>query len=147
MYIQGYAFGIDYVLEEMQKREDNKKPIRFIQDMVDKERCTSMCPHPQFDLPRHWFGLRERPVGTTLAEWRKAFVAECTITTDPLARNNFERILKLLTIAEECGATHINFRMRSENRTKWLEMENVFFPENILYESMATFSRRLSEID
>ncbi len=147
MYIQGYAVGSDYILEALQEREDAKKAPAFVQNMHDKERYASMCPHPQFDLPRHWFGLHEKLANTTPAEWRKAFMAECAITTDPLARNNFERILKMLSIAEECGATRINFGMNRDSRSKWLELENIFFPENILYESMATFSRRLTEID
>ena len=106
---------------------------------------------PQIALPKHWFGFKKRLTNTTPEGWREAIIVERDSVTDSVDRTNFERILKVVDIAEECGATNLAFRtmmkqgMSGSSFEKYLVLDEIWFPKkNIMM--MSKFQQRLKEI-
>lgn len=105
-----------------------------------------LLPMPQISLPRHWFGLKKSPTNTTPAAWREAFMFEFDSAKDATARLNFNRLLKLIDIAEECGAISLNFKMNFEGGCKSMTLVGIHFPPKTLAAMMHEFHSRLKEI-
>lgn len=103
-------------------------------------------PMPQISLPRHWFGLKKSPTNTTPAAWREAFSLELALLSNELDRSNFTRLLKLVDIAEECGAISLNFKMNFEGGCKSMALVGIHFPPKTMVVMMHEFHSRLKEI-
>lgn len=107
---------------------------------------------PRIELPKHWFGFQKILTNTTPAGWREAFIAERDLAKDVLDKENFERILKVVNLAEECGATNMAFRTRMEQGIsgttryeKYMVLDEIWFPKNSIL-MMSKFQKRLKEI-
>ena len=101
---------------------------------------------PQISLPRYWFGFKQRPNSTTPSAWREAFSLERDLATDELDRSNFSRFLKLINIAEECGAQNLNFEFIFEEGFKSIALSEIWFPKENMVAMMHEFHSRLKEI-
>lgn len=105
---------------------------------------------PKVMLPKRPVFNLKSPRTTDLAEWRNLFAPILEVTKDSIDRKNIERILELIELANECGATHILAQIKHDQQykstsgvgDKWLEFEIVF--GNI--ENESNFSHRLCEI-
>lgn len=100
--------------------------------------------------------LTERPIfnlpipnTTDIEEWRKVFEPLKETATDPADIKNVDRILHLVSIANECGATRISAAMKYEEwrykkgkYDKLLEFQVEFKSST----DEMTFYRRLNEI-
>ena len=118
-----------------------------------RELMQGMGPKPQIWLSRRWHGMKTKPVNTTPAAWREAFKAELDLTENDCDRRNFERMLQVIGIAEECGAVELIFRMHMESSRdahgyeKSLTLEEIWFPKKSCIHMMDNFRHRLREVE
>ncbi|MBQ8300130.1 MAG: hypothetical protein IJX99_09865 [Clostridia bacterium] len=119
-------------------------------DQEVREFVHEMRIRPQIGLPRHWFGLKQKPVNTTPAGWRETFIVERDAAKNPVDKENFERILKVISIAEECGATNLAFGTKMEKYgttyDKFMFLDEIWFPKKEMILKLGEFQRRLKEI-
>lgn len=101
---------------------------------------------PQVDLPKRWFGFKQRPTASTITAWRESFTVERDTTTNELDRANFDRLLKLVDLADECGATNLNFKVSFDGSIKYISLVGIWFPKNTANAMLSDFQRRLAEI-
>lgn len=108
-------------------------------------------PVPEVELPRHYLGPKTQPKNTSPAAWREVFVAERDATNNDMDQKNFERILKVINIAEECNARALSFKTRSERRGtrtyKTLCLEDIFFKNSTMSEDMNNFVQKILELN
>lgn len=111
----------------------------------------SMHLTPKIMLPRRpVFNLRS-PKTTDPVAWRELFTPLLDNTTNSIDHRNIERVLSLITIADECGSTRISVQMKRDSQhsdgygshDKWLEFE-AFFKNS---SDEMNFNRRLCEIE
>lgn len=120
--------------------------LENLKKQKEQEMIYDLRPMPQISLPRHWFGLKKSPTNTTPAAWREAFSLERDLATNQPDRINFNRLLKLVDIAEECGAISLNFKMNFEGGCKSMTLVGIHFPPKTLAAMMHEFHSRLKEI-
>ena len=108
-------------------------------------------PMPEVELPRHYLGPKTQPKNTSPAAWREVFVAERDATNNDMDQKNFERILKVIDIAEECNARALVFKTCSERRGnktfKTLSLEDICFHKATMGEDTNKFVQKILELN
>lgn len=124
---------------------------RALEQQRIQEILYSNSPKPEYDLPRYFFGFKKQPNQSTPSAWRETFELERDTATDVLSKKIFEQLIQLADIAEECRATHLLFKSRTDYMPSGraihvLYLDKILFRKDTMIEDMNNFCHKLIAI-